>query len=335
MDRASARRVAVVSGPAGSPVAAALGRGARAVPAIVRTIRRRGPVREAAAAIRRANEAAVVVVYHRIATRQRPRYEIVPTVPRELFRRQLEVFADLGRVVPLRSVIEAREDAGPRFALTFDDDLGSHVGEALPILRERGMHGTFFLSGRALHGLDGYWFERLEAFVRERGVSGTASALGVSAASEMELARACEADPRARAVLADLAPRVETSLDATGIGALVSTGMHIGFHTLHHPVLTSLDDDALRASLTDGRDALQALAGTALAWFAYPHGKADARIVSAVRAAGFTDAWTTAPHVAAPDDDAFLRGRWDPLPVSIDHMVLRLARLIASPSGSS
>ena len=77
----------------GSAVVGALGRGARAVPAIVRTIRRRGAVRDAVATIRSASDAAVVV-YHRVAARSVPRHEIVPTVPRDLFRRQLEVLGD-------------------------------------------------------------------------------------------------------------------------------------------------------------------------------------------------------------------------------------------------
>jgi peptidoglycan/xylan/chitin deacetylase (PgdA/CDA1 family) len=297
---------------------------------MVRTIRRRGSVRDAVAAIRRANDAAIVVVYHRIANRERPRYEIVPTVPRDLFRRQIEAFADLGRIVPLRSVLEERADDGPRFALTFDDDLGSHVGEVLPILQDVGVHGTFFLSGRSLHGLAGYWFERLEALVRERGIRSSASMLGVPADTEPELARACEADPRAREIIDGLAPPVAPTLDAAGMRALASAGMDIGFHTLHHPVLTSLDDEALRTSLTKGRQELESVAGQSLTWFAYPHGKADTRTASAVGGAGFTDAWTTEPHVAAPDDDPYLRGRWDPLPVSTDHMVLRLARLVAT-----
>ena len=44
-------------------------------------------------------------------------------------------------------------------ALTFDDDYDSHAREVLPILQQLRLHGTFFLSGRALNGLGGYWFQ--------------------------------------------------------------------------------------------------------------------------------------------------------------------------------
>ena len=205
----------------------------------------------------------------------------------------------------------------------------------LPVLRDAGVPAAFFLSGRALHGLGGYWFERLEALVLQQGVASSALMLGVTADTELELAGAYERDPRAQGVLDEVAPRVDCSLRAAGIRDLVSAEMGIGFHTLHHPVLTSLDDEALRASLMRGREELEAVAGHAFTWLAYPHGKADVRTASAVRAAGFTDAWTTMPDLAMPNDDAPLRGRWDPLPLPPDHMVFRLARLLAARGASS
>ena len=307
----------------------------RAASSVVRTARRRGAVRDAAETIRRSRGASVVVVYHRVAERATPRYEIVPTVPRELFRRQLEVFGELGLVVPLGELLaDPAPEGPPRFALTFDDDLGSHADQVVPVLRDLGLAATFFLSGRALHGLGGYWFERLEAMILERGVAASATAIGVSADSDLALARACEQEPRARAEVERLAPSAPCSLTEDGIRALGAAGATIGFHTLHHEVLPALDDRAARLALTDGRRELEAVVGAPMPWFAYPHGKVDARIAALVRDAGFTDAWTTTPAEPGSDGDRCVRGRWDPLPVSTDHVIIRLGALLASADPS-
>jgi peptidoglycan/xylan/chitin deacetylase (PgdA/CDA1 family) len=305
-----------------------------AVRAAARDVRRRGDVREARAAIE-ASGARVALVLHRVAPRDLPKYEIVPTLPPSLFRRQLEALGELGRFVPLDDLTRATAsaDARPRFALTFDDDLGTHAHEALSVLKDLGLSATFFLSGRSLHGLGGYWFERLEALIAERGLERSAAALGVPAATDMELAHRCEAHERALGWIERHAPAVGCSLDAAGIRALVENGMAIGFHTLHHRVLPTLDDATLREAVVLGRDELASLVGMPLTSFAYPHGKANRRVVEQVRREGFTEAWTTSPSVFGSDDDAFLRGRWDPLPVSVDHMVIRLGNVVRARGG--
>src|SRR5438034_7988202 len=80
------------------------------------------------------------LVYHRIggeggdATR-----EILPGLPRSVFARQLCHFDRHYRVVKageLLDAVRARERGEPfPLAITFDDDLGSHVREALPALQ--------------------------------------------------------------------------------------------------------------------------------------------------------------------------------------------------------
>ena len=52
-------------------------------------------------------------------------------------------------------------------AITFDDDLRSHVDFAAPLLARVGATATFFLSGSSLDDPNRFWWERLqEAFDR-------------------------------------------------------------------------------------------------------------------------------------------------------------------------
>ncbi len=281
--------------------------------------------------IRRARDVRLVLIYHRVAPRPSARYEIVPTVPYNVFREHLSALGDLGRVMPLDRLLEEPSNNGEplRLALTFDDDYGTHARYVLPTLRELGLHGTFFLSGRALHGLGAYWFERLEALVAERGLAAVAALLDVHDASEdVHLALACEGDLRRQALVAQHAPQGEVSLTASAMRELTESGMTIGFHTLRHPVLPTLTDDGLRTALTEGRAELVAIAGRPVDWFSYPHGKADERTLSFAREAGYTAAWTTQPRLMRSTDDPYRYGRWDPLPMTTADMLIRLGRFL-------
>lgn len=319
-----------MTGVGPGPMSARLRRAARPAARLVRRISRLRRLREAVDAIRRARGVRLVLVYHRVAEREAPAYEIVPTVPVDLFRQQLSAFGELAELVSVDAVL--REPADPerplQLALTFDDDLGTHVTHALPMLRALGLHATFFLSGRALHGLGGYWFERLEALVAKRGPAATADLLDLPRVPESELALLCEADRGRLAAIERHAPSVAASLAEADIRALRDAGMTVGFHTLHHPVLPPLDDDELRDALAAGREPLERVVGEPLRWFAYPHGKTDPRTITFTREAGFSAAWTTQPRVLGPTDDPYRLGRWEPQPLPVDVLLPRLGEVV-------
>ena len=312
------------------PVRARVRRAARPAARVLRKIGRWRQVREAVEAIRGARGVRLVLVYHRVAERDVPTYEIVPTVPVELFRQQLDVFGELAELVPVDSIVREPVDPqrGFQLALTFDDDLGAHVTHALPILRALGLHATFFLSGRAIHRLGGYWFERLEALLAERGPAATADLLDLPGVPPLELALRCEADRDRLALIERHAPPVEVSLGEAGIRALRDAGMTVGFHTLHHPVLPPLNDAELRGALATGRDELERVVHEPLRWFAYPHGKTDPRTVAFTHDAGFSAAWTTQPRVVRSSDGPYLLGRWEPRRVPVDVLLIRLGDVV-------
>ncbi len=130
---------------------------------------RAGVVAEAVRRIGALRGRSLVLVYHRVAPSEPPARGIVPFVPSGVFRRQLEVLAEVGEIAPLEVLLQDRDrHARPRFAVTFDDDYVTHLDHALPVLQALDAPATFFLSGRALHGLGSYWFELLERLVSAR-----------------------------------------------------------------------------------------------------------------------------------------------------------------------
>jgi peptidoglycan/xylan/chitin deacetylase (PgdA/CDA1 family) len=270
----------------------------------------------------------LVLVYHRVRDDgDVPRNEVVPSLGRSRLRAQLEALGDLGDVVDLPQLLESPAGRNrPRFALTFDDDYPHHTAHALPVLRDVGVPGTFFLSGRVLHGLGPYWWERLEALIAVRGLAEAGRALEIPGDNPQVLAAACETSAHARARLEAIAPRpVEDPLNVDGISALVAAGMTLGFHTLEHPLLMDLDGHQLAAALTTGRRQLAAVAGRPLTLFAYPHGKADQRVARAVHAASYAAAWTGWPQPFRVGGDRFLLGRWEPGPLEVDSFVAAVA----------
>ena len=82
-------------------------------------------------------------------------------------------------------------------------------------------------------------------------------------------------------------------LSTRQIRELEAAGMDIGAHTRTHPNLPALPAAALRSEVGGSAADLRAILGHPVYWFAYPYGAFDARVVTAVRRAGFLFAVTT------------------------------------------
>ncbi len=290
-------------------------------------------VNGAARAIASARGHRLVLVYHRLGVAAPAGCEVVPSVPVSLFKAQLQALGAVVDFVALEEIIAENRGRsgghqhGPRVAVTFDDDLPSHVEHALPVLQELGVPATFFLSGRALHGLGAYWFQHLEALLIAYGVRRTAAKLSTPGSSAAPLVLACERSADLRRRVSELAEDLPAPgvLQGDGIAALGAAGMTIGFHTVGHDRLPDLDDAALEVAVSRGREDLAAAAGSAVRYFAYPHGKADARSAIAVRRAGFDAAVTGAARPVRDRDDRYCLGRWEPGPLGVDDLLVNLA----------
>jgi len=284
---------------------------------------------------RRPGKTGIVLVYHRIgadATLDAP-------VAEPVFLRQLRHVVDAYRIVAPRDVVDAADarSRGERFplAITFDDDVESHARVAVPALRAHGVPATFFLTGRTLEGPAPFWWDDLERIVRRDGELPRLP--GVAATSVKELAARIEAlAPAERAgVSAELGrlapPGGDRGLSADDVRALARE-FEIGFHTRAHDPPATVSDTELLSFVQDGRDAVARAAGTEIASFAYPHGRADERAATAVRDAGYQRAYTGAATPVNAGSDPLLVPRYQAATTE-DGLRLQLARAVAAATG--
>lgn len=273
---------------------------------------------------------SLVMVYHRVVRGAPSHPGVVPAIPSDVFRRQVEALAEVGEIRPLEALLEERDrHARPKFALTFDDDFVEHADRVVPMLRAIGAPATFFLSGRALLGLGTYWFERLDRLIDERGADAVGRMLDVPSSDVDALIAACENDPAVQRVVEREVPEDACELGRSSIQVISGAGFDVGFHTLRHEILPRLSDRELETALSEGRSELERVVGRPLIHFAYPHGKGDRRTADKVRDAGFAAAWTGRPKPIRRASDPFLLGRWEPGPLDVDDFLVGAAvRLI-------
>jgi peptidoglycan/xylan/chitin deacetylase (PgdA/CDA1 family) len=297
-----------------------------------------------------ARRAGLVLAYHRVGGERRdPSLEIDPAVPIDAFERHLKHLSRHYRVVPAADIVRAARERrrGQRFpvAITFDDDLRSHVRAALPVLGRVGLGATFFLCGSSLHEPHPPWWNDLQHAVDNRLVQPD----GLPHVPEADVRPALERSPLAIRRVASLIERLEPAqrdevalalrtavgtsraeggLRARDVEAIVAGGFDVGFHTLRHDALPPLSDAALEEAMARGREALAVAAGRHLELIAYPHGKADARVAEVARETGFSFGFTTSPGLVGMDTNPLLIPRIVPA-LSAGAFALQLARAFA------
>jgi peptidoglycan/xylan/chitin deacetylase (PgdA/CDA1 family) len=279
---------------------------------------------------------ALVLLYHRVLPDGVAADEIVPSLPRRLFHQHLDALLQLGQIVPLRQLLQPPPaGAPPRFAITFDDDHAGYVDTVLPELQSHGVTATFFLSGRALHGLPPYWWTFVEESLRTRGLDYTRKTLGLTGGTAADLAVALERSPSASELTSQLPHPTQPTMTAAHIRTLSDAGMTIGFHTLHHPILSTLAGHELHAALTMGRDELAVAADRPIDLLAYPHGKATSDVAAAAKGASYVAAFATGGRPITSSSDRFLLHRWEPGPLTGAELRAAIAlRLLRAPTRS-
>src|SRR5512133_77651 len=300
-------------------------------------IARQGPVRSLlrailAAAVRRRlrwsnARVGLALCYHAVAERAGdPVNELSAATSIAEFRRHLRHLRRDYRVVPASALVAAvagrRRGQRLPVAITFDDDLPSHLSAAVPALRGKRLPATFFLSGAGIDGPFSFWWQLLQRAWEEGLVGETmlrAWGLGVPDPSLREVAQRLQALPPAErdAAAATLRDALDgelpdETLSGEGVRALGASGFEIGFHTRRHDDLHGLDDDALRDAMRAGREELEDLVGP-LTVISYPHGGADPRVAAAAREAGFDFGFVADGSAVASTTDHHLLGRRYPV----------------------
>jgi peptidoglycan/xylan/chitin deacetylase (PgdA/CDA1 family) len=293
------------------------------------------------AARRSDRRVGAALVYHSVADQAGdPRRELVPAVATSLLAAQVRYLASRYRIVEASKLVDAVGARAPGdpipVAITFDDDLASHAEHAAPILRAANATATFFVSGASLDERFRFWWECLQvAFDRKLDLGPLDLPDRLRTADIHALGRWIQALPaseRDRLALRLAGMTSDEAFDGglhrERLGALASSGVEVGFHTLRHDLLPALSDDELVRAMRDGRAQIEQVVGRPLQTISYPHGAADARVARAARAAGYEAGFTGRPTIVGPTSDPLLLGRLSPSIASVGELAYDVARAV-------
>jgi len=290
-----------------------------------------------------------VLIFHRVRPHQDPLFPGEPD--RVQFADAMEIVARCFHCVALDEALQriacGRSLPERAVAITFDDGYADNFSEALPILQYYGLTATFFIASGFLDG-GCMWndeaVESLRAFSRS-AIDLRPMGLGIIPCRTLEeQVAAIDAvkgflkyqTPTARREALDLLRDITGSgqppqlmLSSAQVRNMHSLGMGIGGHTVDHPILACLDDDAARREIGEDRERLAGIIGIAPTLFAYPNGKPGKDYgphhVAMVRAAGYRAAFTTVWGVTSPGIDMFQLPRFSPWDRQPLRFALRLA----------
>lgn len=105
----------------------------------------------------------------------------------------------------------------------------------------------------------------------------------------------------------DQEQRTKVILDRDRLLEMSHAGMEIGSHTCSHADLTLLDEADIRNELCTSKTALEELLGEKVHSFAYPYGRYNQSVISAVKKAGYEFAITCR--------SGWVRNNYDPLQI--------------------
>ncbi len=295
-----------------------------------------GVLRPLGAAYEASLQRVRVLAYHRVLPRSAAvafPYDIeLVSAWEEEFEWQVQFLARHFRILTcteLASMVDAGRPV-PRDAvmITFDDGYRDNHDVVLPILRRYDASAVIFVATGYMDATQTYWYDRL---VRQM-LTAPPGELPVPAGSPRLTLAGDEAQRRSVAyhalkhlkTLPDGQRRatLERWREAMGmpeheafdgdhgpmswaqVRRLSDAGIEIGSHTVSHPVLAKVDDDAaLERELLESKSAIEAHTGRPVLSMAYPVGGAGAysdRVVDAVRRAGYRFAFTYQSGVIDP-----------------------------------
>jgi peptidoglycan/xylan/chitin deacetylase (PgdA/CDA1 family) len=194
----------------------------------------------------------LVLCYHAVSERFPAALSVTP----EAFERQLQLLTRAGfRGATFEDAVRAR--SGRTVAITFDDAYLSVLELGKPLLDAAGFPATVYAPTAYL--------DRPDRPLRWDGIE-----QWHGGEHEREL--------------------LPMSWDQ--LGELAEAGWEIGSHTRTHPHLTQVDDEGLRAELTESKATVEQRLGRPCATLAYPYGDHDERVVAAAGSAGYAAAGT-------------------------------------------
>ncbi len=293
-----------------------------------------------------------VLIFHRVLPAHDPLAPDEPTASE--FESIMQLVQSAFNVIPLRdAVVGLTSGRLPQraMAITFDDGYANNATLAAPILERLGLHATFFVATGFLDGgcmFNDVIVESIRAFKDDAIDLGFLHLGTLSTATDAQRAAAVarilaaikyrpmeerRAAAERVAQLAGLRPPGNLMMTSEQVQQLARRGFAIGGHTVTHPILARLGEEAARHEIEAGKRQLEAIIGAPIDLFAYPNGRPRIDYVAAttrlVRQAGFKGAVTTSDGAASAGSDPFQVPRFTPWERRPLPFLLRLWRNLA------
>lgn len=289
----------------------------------------------------------LVLIYHRVHPRASADF------PQRLdagrFDAQMALIRRHFHPVALADAVPALREGSlpPRaVAVTFDDGYADNAEIALPILVRHGVPATFFVASGFLDG-GRMWNDSVAESIR-RAPAGTLDLSDLQLGSHQLASQAQRSRVAGQIIMSikrlpqrERQARVDAICERIGVAlpddlmmtsaqvrGLSQAGMEVGAHTVSHPILRTLDEQAARQEIQGNREALERITGAAVRSFAYPNGKLDddytVRDRDLVESLRFDYALSTQRGVATGASDRFQLPRFTPWDRSPERWLARL-----------
>ncbi|MFZ6748706.1 polysaccharide deacetylase family protein [Undibacterium sp. Ren11W] len=282
-----------------------------------------------------------VINYHRILSSKDSLLESEPDLA--TFTWHMEVLASRFNVLSLYdAIIAIQEDRVPPRAvcISFDDGYRSTHDLALPVLTRLSLPATVFVTTGFLSG-GNMWNDRIVEAIRllpNGPLDLEKVGMGMWDLAEQKerikivnfINDSCKyltSEGRLRVILEleRLSQPIQTSnlmLTREMVANLAQQGIEIGGHTITHPILTTLDDEAARYEINENKRVLEQIIQKPVRLFAYPNGKVgmdfDQRHRRMVQDAGYFASFTTGFGTLNKESNLFelpRRRPWDTNPL--------------------
>jgi peptidoglycan/xylan/chitin deacetylase (PgdA/CDA1 family) len=276
----------------------------------------------------------LVLGYHRISDSNWDPLNLA--ISRDNFREQLAVIADKCAIVSVRSMVESQrnnEMLKGHAAITFDDGCEDFIANAVPVLVNSDVPATIFVTT----GYAGqrFWWDEVSNLLRPRDrmvnrlvidFSGTVGRREFSNLTDHDTAAntvrlICDellfldADMRAP-IIEQVREQIGLDSEPSGIPSALSAEqlaalranpvLEVGAHSITHPVLTKLDENAQRREIQGSKALLDALdRKRPVTGFSYPNGAFSSQICELVRKSGFVYACTSRQGVVRHSTDSY------------------------------
>jgi peptidoglycan/xylan/chitin deacetylase (PgdA/CDA1 family) len=128
----------------------------------------------------------------------------------------------------------------------------------------------------------------------------------------------------------------------------------IGSHTMTHPNLPAIEENAAKREIAQSRRNLEMILQRQVTLLSFPHGAFNEKLIMLCREAGYERVFTTLPHLALSDPKEFVSGRigveptdwpwefrlkllgayrWQPMAFSVKQRILSIPKALATGVG--